>query len=77
MHKTSIVVKIHVQHGTYRVSTRHIAEIDNSIDLWSPGLKLPLPGRHGRERDDKEERTKQLMLVVEPVEEGDSLDSLT
>ena len=62
---------------THRVSAGDITKIDYDVNLWSPNLKLSLPGRHGGERDNQKEGAKELVLVVEPVKEGDGLNRLT
>ena len=63
--------------NTHCIPAVDVPEVDDDIDLWCPRLKLPLPGGHRGERHHHKEWTKELVLVVEPVEEGDGLDRLT
>ena len=61
----------------HHVPTVNVPQIHDGVHLRSPGLKLPLPGGHGGERNDEEERPVQLVLMVQVVEEGYGLDGLT
>ncbi len=62
-------------HKTYYVPAADVTQVDNSVHLRSPYLKLSLPGGHSGEGYYDEVWTVQLVLVIEIVKECNCLDS--
>ena len=58
------------------LSAGHISDVDHQVVVRRPLLKLAVPGRHGGQGDNDEERSVQLVDVGEVVEEPDGLDGL-
>lgn len=63
--------------SAYRFSAHDVAEIDNHVHVWGPGLKLSLPGGERGQRHHQHEGPIQLVLVEQVWQEGDGLDGLS
>jgi len=65
------------QTQTYHTATVTVSDVNNDIDCGRPRLELFLPCDNGRERDNDEERTVDVVRVHEHGQERDGLDGLS
>jgi hypothetical protein len=58
------------------LARRSSADVSDHVNVWCPGLKLPLPRGDGRERDDHQEGSILVQLVEKVGQERNGLHSL-